>query len=71
MEAARLMGAPMRRRVREVALPLARPAVAAGIALARIFYPAPGSIIALDPDIPPERQRIPLKLSGPAQAGWI
>ena len=34
MEAARLMGAPMRRRMQEVALPLARPAVAAGIALA-------------------------------------
>jgi len=34
MEAARLLGAPMWRRVREVALPLARPAVAAGIALA-------------------------------------
>ena len=34
MEAARLMGAPMRRRMREVALPLARPAVAAGVALA-------------------------------------
>ena len=34
MEAARLMGAPLRRRMREVALPLARPAVAAGIALA-------------------------------------
>ena len=34
MEAARLMGAPMTRRMREVALPLARPAVAAGVALA-------------------------------------
>jgi iron(III) transport system permease protein len=34
MEAARLMGAPLGRRVREVALPLARPAVAAGVALA-------------------------------------
>jgi iron(III) transport system permease protein len=34
MEAARLMGAPLRRRVRDVALPLARPAVAAGVALA-------------------------------------
>ena len=34
MEAARLMGAPMWRRLTEVALPLARPAVAAGIALA-------------------------------------
>ena len=34
MEAARLLGAPLGRRVREVALPLARPAVAAGAALA-------------------------------------
>lgn len=33
MEAARLMGAPLRRRVWQVALPLARPAVAAGVAL--------------------------------------
>ena len=33
MEAARLMGAPLARRVRTVALPLARPAVAAGVAL--------------------------------------
>jgi iron(III) transport system permease protein len=34
MEAARLLGASTSRRVREVALPLARPAVAAGVALA-------------------------------------
>jgi len=34
MEAARLLGAPLSRRIREVALPLARPAVAAGAALA-------------------------------------
>ena len=34
MEAARLMGAPLRRRLWEVALPLARPALAAGVALA-------------------------------------
>jgi len=34
MEAARLLGAPLRRRIREIALPLARPAVAAGAALA-------------------------------------
>ncbi len=34
MEAARLLGAPLLRRIREVALPLARPAVAAGAALA-------------------------------------
>ena len=34
MEAARLLGAPLRRRIAVVALPLARPAVAAGVALA-------------------------------------
>jgi iron(III) transport system permease protein len=34
MEAARLLGAPLRRRILEVALPLARPAVVAGLALA-------------------------------------
>jgi iron(III) transport system permease protein len=34
MEAARLMGAPWHRRLREVALPLARPALVAGMALA-------------------------------------
>ena len=34
MDAARLLGAPLRRRIKEIALPLARPAVAAGIALA-------------------------------------
>ena len=34
MDAARLLGAPMSRRIRKVALPLARPAVAAGVALA-------------------------------------
>ena len=34
MEAARLLGAPLHRRISKVALPLARPAVAAGVALA-------------------------------------
>jgi iron(III) transport system permease protein len=34
IEAARLLGAPMRRRITEVALPMARPAIAAGTALA-------------------------------------
>ena len=34
MEAARMLGAPMRRRIGEVALPLARPAIAAGVTLA-------------------------------------
>jgi len=34
MEAARLLGAPLRRRIVQVALPLARPAIAAGTALA-------------------------------------
>ena len=34
MEAARLLGAPLKTRIKSVALPLARPAVAAGVALA-------------------------------------
>jgi iron(III) transport system permease protein len=34
MEAARLLGAPLARRIRTVALPLARPAITAGVALA-------------------------------------
>jgi iron(III) transport system permease protein len=34
MEAARLLGAPLSRRIRSVALPLARPAITAGVALA-------------------------------------
>ncbi|WP_114466710.1 ABC transporter permease [Pseudorhodoferax soli] len=34
MEAARLLGAPLARRIRQVALPMARPAIAAGTALA-------------------------------------
>jgi iron(III) transport system permease protein len=34
MEAARLLGAPLSRRIARVALPLARPAIAAGVALA-------------------------------------
>ena len=38
-------------------------------ALARIVYPADGTVIALDPDIPPARQRIPLRLSGPLPRG--
>ncbi len=43
---------------------------AGGEALARIAYPADSSILALDPDIPPGRQRLPLRLSSPAAAGW-
>jgi penicillin-binding protein 1C len=39
-------------------------------ALARISYPADGTIVALDPDIPPRLQRLPLRLSAPAQKGW-
>jgi len=39
-------------------------------ALARIAYPANGAVIALDPDIPPQRQRLPLRLSAPAEKGW-
>ena len=39
-------------------------------ALAHIAYPGQGTIIALDPDIPPERQRIALQLSGQPDSGW-
>ena len=42
---------------------------ASASALARIAYPTAGSIIALDPDIPPQRQRVPLRLSAPAERG--
>jgi penicillin-binding protein 1C len=38
--------------------------------LARIRYPAGGAIVALDPDIPPMRQSLPLQLSGRADKGW-
>ena len=39
-------------------------------ALARIEYPAAGTVLALDPDIPPQRQRLALCLSAPAEPGW-
>ncbi|MBV5331888.1 penicillin-binding protein 1C, partial [bacterium] len=39
-------------------------------ALAHIAYPGQGTIIALDPDIPPQRQRIALQLSGQPDPGW-
>ena len=39
-------------------------------ALAHIAYPGQGTIVALDADIPPERQRIALQLSGAAAPGW-
>ena len=43
---------------------------ASGQALARIAYPGQGAVIALDPDIPPARQRVALQLSGTAGKGW-
>ena len=39
-------------------------------ALAHIAYPGQGTIIALDPDIPPGRQSIALQLSGTAGGDW-
>ena len=44
--------------------------LAAAGALAHIAYPGQGTVIALDPDIPPERQRIALQLSGQADPSW-
>lgn len=43
---------------------------AGATALARIAYPAEGTVIALDPDIPPARQRVALLLSGRGEPGW-
>jgi penicillin-binding protein 1C len=40
-------------------------------ALARISYPGQGTVIAIDPDIPPERQRVALQLSGPPGNTWL
>jgi penicillin-binding protein 1C len=40
-------------------------------ALARISYPGQGTVIAIDPDIPPERQRVALQLSGPPGHAWL
>ncbi len=50
------------------AMPVVRRA--GGQALARIAYPAGGSVIALDPDIPPPLQRLPLRLSAAAGKAW-
>jgi penicillin-binding protein 1C len=38
--------------------------------LARIAYPSDGAVVALDPDIPPRLQRLPLQLSSTGEAGW-
>lgn len=39
-------------------------------ALVKIVYPAQGVIVALDPDIPPSRQKLPLRFSGQAASNW-
>ena len=39
-------------------------------AKARIVAPTPGTILALDPDIPPERQRMRLQAEGPPVLRW-
>ncbi len=44
--------------------------LAESTALAHIAYPGQGTVIALDPDIPPARQRVALRLSGQPGAGW-
>ena len=46
---------------------LKKQAAAADNSTARITEPAPGTIIALDPDIPPNRQRLRLAAQGPDQ----
>ena len=44
--------------------------IAAPKSLAHIAYPGQGSVIVLDPDIPPERKLISLQLSGKADPNW-
>lgn len=43
---------------------------AASRKLARIAYPVDDIVVALDPDIPPKLQRLPLKLSSAAEKDW-
>jgi penicillin-binding protein 1C len=43
---------------------------AASRELARIAYPVDGTVVALDPDIPPKLQVLPLKLSSAAEKDW-
>lgn len=52
------------------ATPAAVPADTADEPLARILSPVPGTIIALDPDIPPERQRLHLVANGGRDLRW-
>jgi penicillin-binding protein 1C len=40
------------------------------VATARIVAPTPGTILALDPDIPPERQRMRLQAEGSPMLRW-
>lgn len=39
--------------------------------LTRIHYPTQGTVMALDADIPPNRQRIEFSAGGPIQKGWV
>ena len=39
--------------------------------LARIAYPGEGSIIALDPEIPPQQQRVVFKTTAGVAEGWL
>ena len=50
--------------------PVPMQAAASDAPLARITAPAPGTIIALDPDIPPERQRLRFVASGGRDLRW-
>jgi penicillin-binding protein 1C len=50
----------------------ARPSAQAQAQLAaRITAPTQGTIIALDPDIPPTRQRVAFQASGPSTLRWV
>jgi penicillin-binding protein 1C len=49
---------------------LEEPAAAPGAAAPRIVAPADGTIVALDPDIPPQRQRLALRADGGSGLRW-
>ena len=50
---------------------LASNLVSNDIASARILTPTSGTIIALDPDIPPNRQRVSFQADGDANVAWL
>lgn len=51
--------------------PSGRQAAVSAVVEARIEYPGAGTILALDPDMPPSVQRVFLAATGAADAAWV